>query len=50
MQSTVEQKSKQLAELLMQLGGLHSPVMKSRHQEDCREFDAGRDRDHSVGS
>ena len=30
--------------------GLHSPVMMSRHQENLRKFDAGRDKDHKLGS
>ena len=34
----------------MQIGGIHSPVLRSRHQEDERELNAGRDRDHHIGN
>ena len=30
--------------------GLHSPVKTSQHQGNRRKFDAGRDRDHKLGS
>ena len=36
--------------LMMQFWGLHNPVMRSRHQENGRKFDAGRDKDHKMSS
>ena len=41
---------KATGELMMQFWRWHSPVMRSQHQENERKFDAGRDRDHKMGS
>ena len=30
--------------------GLYNPVMTSRHQGNLRKFDAGRNRNHKLGS
>ena len=46
MQLMVEQKRKQIAESLMQFWGVHSPVRRSRHQENGKKRAAGRDRNH----
>ena len=41
---------KATGELMMRFWRLHSPVMRSRHQENGRKFDAGRDKNHKMGS